>query len=97
MCVYVLLHLMHMLLAECVSVRVCACVCTRACVRVCACSAMQPSGAGASLPDSRDLAALAVGHAGTRQEEVATVLRHFLHPSPFLPTFLTLLNSISLT
>lgn len=86
-----------MLLLGPVHLRGCTCVCVCvdahvwAGVRVCVCAraAMQSRGAGASLPDSRDLAALAVGHASARQEEVATALCHFPHPSsprrPHLP------------
>lgn len=70
--------------STCVAARVGVCVDAHvwAGVRVCVCAraAMQSRGAGASLPDSRDLAALAVGHASTRQEEVATALCHFPHP-----------------
>ena len=62
--------------------------CLSVCVCVCVC-AVQSCGAGASLPDSRDLAALAVGHASPRQEEVATALCPSCHPHPFPSIFLT--------
>lgn len=85
-CVCALLFDVYACVWMCSSARACVCVPT----------AMQPSGAGASLSDSWDLAALAMGHASTRQEEVATALCHFPHPHPFLFHFPYLLDSISL-
>lgn len=46
---------------------------------------MQSCGAGASLPDSRDLVALTLGHTSTRQEEVATALCHLSVPHSLPP------------
>ena len=88
-----ILGLAHLRGCVCVYVCVCLCLCVCVCVSVCVC-AMQSCGAGASLPDSRDLAALAVGHTSTRQEEVATALSHFPHTPPSLvhlpPSFIFL-------